>query len=152
MSGGGVWVGPLVSSHYHAGYPAGQAPAGRPRIKVPYSRNPVYVAEGYTPPVVVGRSFEYDTSPENAAYWSTLSLGYRQYLKKEADRRGIDLRLLIDERRSGAFQCGGCGKPMVLRELFANGDRFYQCLNGTCVKRIIRYHYQVATGRITEQT
>jgi len=57
------------------------------------------VADGYKPPVVAGRSFEYETSPENATYWQTLPLAYRQYLKKEADRRGIDLRLLIDERR-----------------------------------------------------
>ena len=125
-------------------------PAGPPRIKVPYSKNPVYVAEGYKPPVVSGRSFEYETTPANAAYWQTLELDYRQYLKKEADTRSIDLRLLIDERRSGAFKCVGCGKPMVMRELFANGDRVYQCLNGTCVKRIIRYQYQSTTGRITE--
>jgi ribosomal protein L21E len=71
-------------------------------------------------------------------------------LKKEADTRMIDLRLLIDERRSGAFRCVGCGKPMVMRELFANGDRVYQCLNGDCVKRIIRYQYQGSTGRIAE--
>lgn len=108
------------------------------------------MAEGYKPPVVAGRSFEYETSPENAAYWQTMPLAYRQYLKKEADRRGIDLRLLIDERRGGAFQCVGCSKPMVMRELFANGDRVYQCLNGTCVRRIIRYQYQSTTGRITE--
>ena len=80
----------------------------------------------------------------------TLSLAYRQYMKKEADTRGIDLRLLIDERRAGAFRCGGCGRPMVMRELFANGDRVYQCLNGVCVRRIIRYQYQLMTGRITE--
>ncbi len=123
---------------------------GPPRIKVPYSKNPVYVAEGYKPPVVAGRSFEYETSPQNVAYWQTLSLASRQYLKKEADTRGIDLRLLIDERRSGAFRCIGCSKPMVMRELFANGDRVYQCLNGTCVKRIIRYVYQAQTGRISE--
>jgi len=123
---------------------------GQPRIKVPYSKNPVFVAEGYKPPVVVGRSFEYETSPENADYWQTLSLAYRQYMKKEADTRAIDLRLLIDERRSGAFRCVGCSKPMVMRELFANGDRVYQCLNGDCVKRIIRYQYQAQTGRIVE--
>ena len=123
---------------------------GGPRIKVPYSKNPVFVAEGYSPPVVAGRSFEYETSPENADYWQTLSLAYRQYLKKEADTRGIDLRLLIDERRTGAFRCVGCSKPMVMRELFANGDRVYQCLNGDCVKRIIRYNYQSRTGRIVE--
>ena len=117
---------------------------------MPYSKNPVFVAEGYKPPVVAGRSFEYETSPENADYWQTLSLAYRQYLKKEADTRGIDLRLLIDERRSGAFRCVGCAKPMVMRELFANGDRVYQCLNGDCVKRIIRYQYQSRTGRIAE--
>lgn len=127
-------------------------PSGGPRIKVPYSRNPVYVAEGYKPPIVSGRSFEYETSPQNAAYWQTLSLTYRQYLKGEADKRGIDLRLLLDERRSGAFHCVGCEKPMVMRELFANGDRVYQCLNGDCVKRIIRYQYQAQTGRITEVT
>ncbi len=73
---------------------------GPPRIKVPYSKNPVFVAEGYKPPVVAGRSFEYETTPENVDYWQTLSLAYRQYLKKEADTRMIDLRLLIDERRS----------------------------------------------------
>ena len=129
---------------------ASQGPNGQPKIKVPYSKNPVFVAEGYTPPVVVGRSFEYETSTENAAYWKTLPLAYRQYLKKEADWRGIDLRLLIDERRSGAFRCIGCHKPMVMRELFANGDRVYQCLNGTCVKRIIRYQYHRLTGRIAE--
>lgn len=129
---------------------ASQGPNGQPKIKVPYSKNPVFVAEGYTPPVVVGRSFEYETSTENAAYWQTLPLAYRQYLKKEADWRGIDLRLLIDERRSGAFRCIGCHKPMVMRELFANGDRVYQCLNGTCVKRIIRYQYHRLTGRIAE--
>src|SRR6266699_2630785 len=72
------------------------------------------------------------------------------YSKKEADTRAIDLRLLLDERRSGAFRCVGCSKPMVMRELFANGDRVYQCLNGDCVKRIIRYQYQSHTGRIVE--
>lgn len=126
--------------------------AGPPRIKVPYSRNPVYVAEGYKPPVVAGRTFEYETTPQNAAFWQTLSLAYRQYMKKEADTRGIDLRLLLDERRTGAFQCVGCGKPMTLRELFANGDRMYQCLNETCVKRIIRYLYHPQSGRVTEVT
>lgn len=141
-----------MATHYHTGHSAEQGQPGLHRIKVPYSRNPVYVAEGYNPPTVVGRSFEYDTSPENVVYWGTLGLAYRQYLKKEADSRGIDLRLLIDERRGGAFQCAGCGKPMVMRGLFANGDRVYQCLNGTCVKRIIRYQYQVVTGRITEVT
>ncbi len=130
-------------SHHHV-------VGGPPRIKVPYSKNPVYVAEGYSPPVVAGRTFEYETTPQNAAYWQTLDLAYRQYMKKEADTRGIDLRLLIDERRSGAFRCVGCGKPMIMRELFVNGDRVYQCLNGTCVKRIIRYQYQSQTGRITE--
>lgn len=125
---------------------------GQPKIKVPYSKNPVFVAEGYKPPVVAGRSFEYETTPENVDYWQTLSLAYRQYLKKEADTRAIDLRLLIDERRSGAFRCVGCSKPMVMRELFANGDRVYQCLNGDCVKRIIRYQYQAHTGRIVEVT
>jgi hypothetical protein len=125
-------------------------PTGQPRIKVPYSKNPVFVAEGYKPPVVAGRSFEYETTPENVDYWQTLSLAYRQYLKKEADTRAIDLRLLIDERRSGAFRCVGCSKPMVMRELFSNGDRVYQCLNGDCVKRIIRYQYQAQTGRIAE--
>src|SRR5690349_25128729 len=89
---------------------------GQPRIKVPYSKNPVFVAEGYKPPVVAGRSFEYETSHENADYWQTLSLAYRQYLKKEADTRRIDLRLLIDERRSGAFKCVGCAKPMRSEE------------------------------------
>ena len=128
----------------------GSAGPHHPRIKVPYSKNPVFVAEGYAPPVVVGRSFEYETSAENAAYWQTLPLTYRQYLKQESDRRGIDLRLLIDERRSGAFRCVSCMKPMVMRELFANGDRVYQCLNGTCVKRIIRYQYHAHTGRVTE--
>ncbi len=123
---------------------------GSPRIKVPYSKNPVFVAEGYKPPVVAGRSFEYETSPENVEYWQTLSLTYRQYLKKEADTRMIDVRLLIDERRSGAFRCVGCYKPMVMRELFSNGDRVYQCLNVDCVKRIIRYQYQARTGRIAE--
>ena len=132
--------------------PSGHSAAstGRQRIKVPYSKNPVFVAEGYTPPVVAGRSFEYETSPENAAYWQTLNLAYRQYLKKEADTRSIDLRLLIEERRTGAFRCVGCSKPMVMRELFANGDRVYQCLNGDCVKRIIRYQYQSHTGRVVE--
>ncbi len=125
-------------------------PTGQPRIKVPYSKNPVFVAEGFTPPVVTGRSFEYETTPENAGYWQTLSLAYRQYLKKEADTRAIDLRLLIDERRTGAFRCVGCSKPMVMRELFSNGDRVYQCLNGDCVKRIIRYQYQSQTGRVVE--
>src|SRR2546430_12749448 len=62
------------------------------------------------------------------------------------------LRLLLDERRSGAFRCVGCSKPMVMRELFANGDRVYQCLNGDCVKRIIRYQYQSQTGRIVERS
>jgi len=132
----------------YGGHPA--VHTGPPRIKVPYSKNPVFVAEGYKPPVVAGRSFEYETTPENAEYWQTLSLAYRQYLKKEADTRMIDLRLLLDERRSGAFRCVGCGKPMVMRELFANGDRVYQCLNGDCVKRIIRYQYQAYTGRIAE--
>src|SRR5439155_24255158 len=93
---------------------------GQPRIKVPYSKNPVFVAEGYMPPVVVGRSFEYETTPENVDYWQTVSLAYRQYLKKEADTRAIDLRLLLDETRSGGFGCGGCSKPMFRRELFAN--------------------------------
>lgn len=124
--------------------------AAHSRIKVPYSKNPVFVAEGYNPPVVAGRSFEYETSPENAAYWGSLSLAYRQYLKKEADTRRIDLRLLIDERRNGAFKCIGCSKPMVMRETFTNGDRFYQCLNGDCVKRVIRYQYQSQTGRVVE--
>jgi hypothetical protein len=124
--------------------------AETPRIKVPYSKNPVFVAEGFKPPVVAGRSFEYETTPENLEYWQTLGLAYRQYLKKEADTRMIDLRLLIDERRNGAFRCVGCSKPMVMRELFTNGDRVYQCLNGDCVKRIIRYHYQARTGRIAE--
>lgn len=119
-------------------------------IKVPYSKNPVFVADGYKPPIVSGRSFEYETSQENATYWSSLSLAYRQYLKKEADIRQIDIRLLIDERRTGAFKCVGCAKPMILRELFTNGDRFYQCLNGDCVKRIIRWQYQARTGRIVE--
>lgn len=132
----------------HAGHQT--VSTGPPRIKVPYSKNPVFVAEGYKPPVVAGRSFEYETTQENADYWQTLSLAYRQYLKKEADTRMIDLRLLIDERRSGAFRCVGCVKPMVMRELFANGDRVYQCLNGDCVKRIIRYQYQAFTGRIVE--
>lgn len=117
---------------------------------MPYSKNPVYVADGFKPPVVAGRSFEYETSQDNYDYWQTLSLAYRQYLKKEADTRGMDLRLLIDERRSGAFRCIGCAKPMVMRELFANGDRVYQCLNGDCVKRIIRYVYQARTGRVAE--
>src|SRR3989442_2911263 len=94
---------------------------GQPRIKVPYSKNPVFVAEGYKPPVVAWRSFEYETSPENADYWHTLSLAYRQHLKKEADTRAIDLRLLLYERRTGAFRLIGCSKPMVMRELFSNG-------------------------------
>lgn len=123
---------------------------GQSKIKVPYSKNPVFVADGYKPPIVVGRSFEYETSPQNAAYWQTQTLEYRQYLKKEADSRSIDLRLLIDERRTGAFRCVGCQKPMILKELFANGDRIYQCINGSCVKRITRYHYQATTGRIVE--
>ncbi len=71
-------------------------------------------------------------------------------MKKEADERAIDLRLLLDERRSGAFRCVACQKPMVMKELFVNGDRIYQCLNGNCVKRITRYHYQAQTGRIVE--
>src|SRR5439155_35942 len=83
-----------------------------------------------SPPVVAGRNFEYETTPQNAAYWQALTLTYRQAMKKEADARGIDLRLLLDERRSGAFHCVGCAKPMVMRELFANGDRVYQCLYG----------------------
>ncbi|OLE76035.1 hypothetical protein AUG19_03660 [archaeon 13_1_20CM_2_54_9] len=132
-----------VSPHY-------AVHSGPPRIKVPYSRNPVYVAEGYKPPVVAGRSFEYETTPQVAGFWTSLSLAYRQYMKKEADTRGIDLRLLLDERLTGAFQCVGCGKPMVMRELFANGDRMYQCLNGDCVKRIIRYHYHHQSGHVTE--
>jgi len=135
---------------HHIGHQA--TPTEQPRIKVPYSKSPVFVAEGYKPPVVAGRSFEYETTPENVAYWQTQSLAYRQYLKKEADTRAIDLRLLIDERRSGAFRCVGCSKPMVMRELFANGDRVYQCLNGDCVKRIIRYQYQSQTGRVVEVT
>src|SRR2546427_12759298 len=94
---------------------------GQPRIKVPYSKNPVYVAEGFKPPVVAGRSFEYETSPQNVAYWQGQTLEYRQYLKKEADGRGIDLRLLLDERRTGAFRCLGCQKPMIMKELFVNG-------------------------------
>jgi len=126
--------------------------SGSPRIKVPYSKNPVFVAEGYSPPVVAGRNFEYETTPQNAAYWQALTLTYRQAMKKEADTRGIDLRLLLDERRSGAFHCVGCGKPMVMRELFSNGDRVYQCWNGDCVKRIIRYQYQAQTGRVIEVT
>jgi hypothetical protein len=139
-----------VSAHTAARSGHSDIPVGQPKIKVPYSKNPVFVAEGYKPPVVAGRSFEYETSPENVDYWQTLSLAYRQYLKKEADTRAIDLRLLLDERRSGAFRCVGCSKPMVMRELFANGDRVYQCLNGDCVKRIIRYQYQAQTGRIVE--
>jgi hypothetical protein len=139
-----------VSAHTAAHSGHSDIPVGQSRIKVPYSKNPVFVAEGYKPPVVAGRSFEYETSPENVDYWQTLSLAYRQYLKKEADTRAIDLRLLLDERRSGAFRCVGCTKPMVMRELFANGDRVYQCLNGDCVKRIIRYQYQAQTGRIVE--
>jgi hypothetical protein len=136
---------------HHTGPPTHQTPhSGQPRIKVPYSKNPIFVADGYSPPVVAGRSFEYETTSENVDYWQTLSLAYRQYLKKEADTRGIDLRLLIDERRSGAFRCVGCGKPMIMKELFRNGDRVYQCLNGDCVKRIIRYQYQSQTGRIVE--
>lgn len=131
-----------------ASHPA--VPSVVPRIKVPYSKNPIYVAEGYTPPVVAGRNFEYETTHENADYWQGLTLAYRQYMKKEADARGIDLRLLLDERRVGAFHCVGCGKPMVMRELFSNGDRVYQCLNGDCVKRIIRYQYHAHTGRVTE--
>jgi hypothetical protein len=123
---------------------------GLPVIKVPYSKNPVYVAEGFKPPVVAGRSFEYETSPQNVAYWQAQTLEYRQYLKKEADGRGIDLRLLLDERRTGAFRCVGCQKPMIMKELFVNGDRIYQCLNGNCVKRITRYHYQADTGRVAE--
>ena len=122
----------------------------QPVIKVPYSKTPVYVADGYKPPVVAGRSFEYETTPQNVAYWQAQTLEYRQYLKKEADSRGIDLRLLLDERRTGAFRCVGCQKPMIMKELFTNGDRIYQCFNGTCVKRITRYHYQADTGRIAE--
>ncbi len=124
--------------------------SGGSKIKVPYSKNPVFVAEGYSPPVVAGRNFEYETTPQNAAYWQALTLAYRQYLKKEADTRGIDLRLLLDERRLGAFHCVGCGKPMVMRELFSNGDRVYQCVNGDCVKRIIRYQYSAHSGRVSE--
>jgi hypothetical protein len=142
----------MAASHASAHSGHSDIYTGQPKIKVPYSKNPVFVAEGYKPPVVAGRSFEYETSPENADYWQTLSLSYRQYLKKEADTRAIDLRLLIDERRSGAFRCVGCSKPMVMRELFANGDRVYQCLNGDCVKRIIRYQYQSHTGRLVEVT
>jgi hypothetical protein len=129
---------PVTLAHHHS------------VIKVPYSKNPVFVADGYKPPVVVGRSFEYETSAENAIYWSSLSLAYRQYLKKEADIRQIDIRLLIDERRNSAFKCSGCMKPMVMREIFTNGDRFYQCLNPNCVKRIIRWQYQARTGRVVE--
>jgi hypothetical protein len=140
----------VAASHASAHSGHSDIPTGQPRIKVPYSKNPVFVAEGYKPPVVAGRSFEYETTPENVDYWQTLSLAYRQYMKKEADTRAIDLRLLLDERRSGAFRCVGCSKPMVMRELFANGDRVYQCLNGDCVKRIIRYQYQAQTGRIVE--
>ncbi len=125
---------------------------GPPRIKVPYSKNPVYVADGYKPPVVAGRSFEYETTPQNVAYWQTQTLEYRQALKKEADSRSIDLRLLLDERRTGAFRCVSCEKPMIMKEFFVNGDRIYQCLNGNCVKRITRYHYQATTGRIVEVT
>src|SRR2546428_14013109 len=98
---------------------------GQPRIKVPYSKNPVFVAEGYTPPVVAGRSFEYETTPENVDYWQTLSLAYRQYLKKEADTRAIDLRLLLDKRRTGEFPSLGVCKRVVMRELFANGNQGY---------------------------
>src|SRR2546430_14810146 len=105
---------------------------GQPRIKVPYSKNPVFVAEGYTPPVVAGRSFEYETTPENVDYWQTLNLAYRQYLKKEADTRAIDLRLLLEERRSGDFRCVGCSKTMDMRRLFDNGDRVYQSIKGDC--------------------
>ncbi|HZY93680.1 MAG TPA: hypothetical protein VFE98_02330 [Candidatus Bathyarchaeia archaeon] len=143
-----------MSTHHHAGIGSAHTPSHStgPRIKVPYSKNPVFVADGFKPPVVAGRSFEYETSADNAAYWNTLSLAYRQYLKKEADTRQIDLRLLIDERRNGAFKCIGCGKPMIIREFFTNGDRFYQCLNGDCVKRIIRYQYQAQTGRVVEVT
>src|SRR5438094_10374950 len=90
---------------------------GQPRIKVPYSKNPVFVAEGYTPPVVAGRSFEYETTPENVDYWQTLNLAYRQYLKQEADTRAIDHRLLLDDTRSAAYRCAACSKPMVMREL-----------------------------------
>jgi hypothetical protein len=142
----------MAASHASAHSGHSDIHTGQLRIKVPYSKNPVFVAEGYKPPVVAGRSFEYETSPENVDYWQTLSLAYRQYMKKEADTRAIDLRLLLDERRSGAFRCVGCSKPMVMRELFANGDRVYQCLNGDCVKRIIRYQYQSQTGRIVEVT
>jgi hypothetical protein len=124
--------------------------SGSLKIKVPYSKNPVFVADGFKPPVVTGRSFEYETTPQNVAYWQTQNLEYRQYLKKESDGRGIDLRLLLDERRTGAFRCVGCQKPMIMKELFANGDRIYQCINGNCVKRITRYHYQAETGRIAE--
>src|SRR3989442_9851135 len=87
---------------------------GQPRIKVPYSKNPVFVAEGYTPPVVAGRSFEYETTPENVDYWQTLSLAYRQFLNKETDTPGMGLRLLLGERRRGEFWWVGCGKPRVL--------------------------------------
>src|SRR5258708_33373335 len=89
---------------------------GQPKIKVPYSKNPVFVAEGYKPPVDAGRSFEYETSPENVDYWQTLSLAYRQYLKKAADTRAIDLRLLIAKRRGEAVRCVGCAKLKVLRQ------------------------------------
>ncbi len=138
----------MTEAAHHTSHPP--VVGGPPKIKVPYSKNPVFVAEGYKPPVVAGRSFEYETTPQNAAYWQTLTLEYRQYLKKEADARAIDLRLLIDERRGGAFRCVSCLKPMVMKELFVNGDRIYQCLNGICVKRITRYHYQAQTGRIVE--
>jgi hypothetical protein len=138
----------VTEAAHHASQPP--VDAGPPKIKVPYSKNPVFVAEGYKPPVVAGRSFEYETTPQNAAYWQTLTLDYRQALKKEADARAIDLRLLIDERRGGAFRCVDCQKSMVMKELFVNGDRIYQCLNGNCVKRITRYHYQAQTGRIVE--
>src|SRR3989442_12598806 len=89
---------------------------GQPRIKVPYSKNPVFVAEGYKPPVVAGRSFEYEKTPENAEYWQTLSLAYSQNLKEEADTRKIGLLILLDDRRSGRFRCVGCGEPVVISD------------------------------------
>src|SRR5437899_9857411 len=56
---------PVHHDNYHS-VPTSHAsqPSGGPRIKVPYSKNPVYVAEGYSPPVVAGRNFEYETTPK----------------------------------------------------------------------------------------
>src|SRR5437899_8006953 len=92
---------------------------GQPRIKVPYSKNPVFVAEGYMPPVVVGRSFEYETPPESGNYWQTRSLPNRHDLKRELDHEAINLHLLLNVKSIEAFQSGGWTKQRARDELLS---------------------------------